>query len=209
MATPKIGMIVRSFSSSPVGQQMVKPPIQIFGLDGRYATALFSGASKMKALDAAEKDLIKIQTELKKDAKLNDYLINPSIKKNIKVEAIKAAAKQTSLSAPVTNLLSLMAENNRLKNLNGTINAFKQIMAAARGEVPCEITTAKPLDAGVLKELEGALKGFLKSNQKILLTTKIDPSIIGGMVVTIGDKYVDMSIASKVRKYSKIIADSA
>lgn len=46
------------------------------------------------------------QSQLKKDAKLNDYLINPSIKKNIKVEAIKAAAKQTNMSAPVTNLLS-------------------------------------------------------------------------------------------------------
>ena len=40
-------------------------------------------------------------------------------------------------------IIGLMAENNRLKNLNGTINAFKQIMAAVRGEVPCEITTAK------------------------------------------------------------------
>lgn len=202
-------MIARSFSSSAVRDQMIKPPIQIFGMEGRYATALYSGASKMKALDAAEKDLVNIQAQLKNDVKLNDYLINPSIKKNIKVDAIKAAAKQTSMSAPVTNLLSLMAENNRLKLLNGTINAFKQIMAAARGEVTCEVTTAKPLDAALLKEIEGALKGFVKSNQKILLSTKIDPSIIGGMLVTIGDKYVDMSIASKVRKYSKIIGDSA
>lgn len=61
----------------------------------------------------------------------------------------------------------------------------------------------------MLKDVEAALKGFLKSNQKILVSTKIDPNIIGGMIVTIGDKYVDMSIASKVRKYSKIIGDSA
>lgn len=206
---PEPSATVRSFSSSAVRQELVKPPIQIFGLEGRYATALYSGASKMKSLDSVEKDLIGIQAQLKKDGKLIDYLINPSIKKSVKVEAIKAAAKQTNLSAPTANLLSLMAENNRLKNLNGTINAFKQIMAAARGEVPCEIITAKPLDASVLKEVEGALKGFLKSNEKILLTTKTDPEIMGGLIVSIGDKYIDMSIATKVRKYSKIIAESA
>ena len=188
---------------------MVKPPIQIFGLDGRYATALFSGASKMKALDSVEKDLINLQAQMKKDVKLNDYLINPSIQKTVKVEAIKFAAKQTNMSAPVANLLSLMAENGRLKNLNGVINAFKQIMAAVRGEVPCEITTAKPLDGALLKDLEAALKGFLKPNQKILLSSKTDPSIIGGMIVSIGDKYVDMSIATKVKKYSRMISDSA
>lgn len=60
-----------------------------------------------------------------------------------------------------------------------------------------------------MKDVEGALKGFLKSNQKLLITTKTDPAIIGGMIVSIGDKYVDMSIASKIRKYSKIIAESA
>lgn len=67
----------------------------------------------------------------------------------------------------------------------------------------------QPLDAAAMKDVEGALKGFLKSNQKLLITTKTDPAIIGGMVVSIGDKYVDMSIASKIRKYSKIIAESA
>ncbi|KAK3912443.1 ATP synthase subunit O, mitochondrial [Frankliniella fusca] len=210
MATPRIGMTVRSFSSSSaVRQAMVKPPIQIFGLEGRYATALFSGASKQKTLDAVEKDLTGLQSQLKNDPKLIDYLLNPSIKKTVKVAAIQAAAKQMNMSASTANLLSLMAENNRLKNLNGTINAFKQIMAAVRGEVPCEITSAKPLDAATLKEIEGALKGFLKSNQKTLISTKTDPSIIGGLIISIGDKYCDMSIASKVRKYSKIIAESA
>lgn len=188
---------------------MIKPPIQIFGLEGRYATALFSGASKMKALDAVEKDLTSIKAQLKADPKLNDYLMNPSIKKAVKMEAILAASKKLSYSAPTANLLNLMAENNRLKHLSGTITAFTRIMAAARGEVVCEVTTAKALDAAAVKEVEGALKGFLKSGQKLLLTTKVDPTIMGGMIVNFEDKYVDMSIASKIKKYSKIIAESA
>jgi F-type H+-transporting ATPase subunit O len=54
-------------------------------------------------------------------------------------------------------------------------------------------------------ELETALKSFLKQGQKLLLTVKVDPAIIGGLVVSIGDKYVDMSIASKIKKYTDVI----
>ena len=63
----------------------------------------------------------------------------------------------------------------------------------------------QPLDAAMKTELESALKAFLKGNQKLLLTVKVDPAIIGGMVVSIGDKYVDMSIATKIKKYTDII----
>jgi F-type H+-transporting ATPase subunit O len=52
---------VRAFSSSSAAQQMVKPPIQIYGLNGRYATALYSAASKDKKLDAVEKELASLQ----------------------------------------------------------------------------------------------------------------------------------------------------
>ena len=55
-------------------------------------------------------------------------------------------------------------------------------MAAHRGEVVCTVTTAKPLAAGMAEEVEGALKGFLKANEKALITYKVDPSIVGGMV---------------------------
>lgn len=63
----------------------------------------------------------------------------------------------------------------------------------------------QPLDDALKTELEAALKSFLKQGQKLLLTVKVDPEIIGGMVVSIGDKYVDMSIATKVKKYTEII----
>jgi F-type H+-transporting ATPase subunit O len=63
----------------------------------------------------------------------------------------------------------------------------------------------QPLDDASKTELEAALKSFLKQGEKLLLTVKVDPEIIGGMIVSVGDKYVDMSIASKVKKYTDII----
>ncbi|KAJ8883561.1 hypothetical protein PR048_015405 [Dryococelus australis] len=63
----------------------------------------------------------------------------------------------------------------------------------------------QPLDETQRKDLEAALKGFMKQGQTLLLTSKVDPAILGGMIVSIGDKYIDMSIASKVKKYSELI----
>lgn len=113
----------------------MKPPIQIFGIEGRYATALYSAASKQKTLDAVEKDLIKFQSSLKSDIKLKEFVENPTIKRSVKASALKAVADKISLKAESGNLLQVLAENGRLENLDNVINAFKTIMAAHRGEV--------------------------------------------------------------------------
>lgn len=82
-------------------------------------------------------------------------------------------------------------------------------MAANRGEVVCEVITANPLDADTKAKLESTLKRLLKKGQTILLTTKVDPSIIGGMIVSVGDKYIDMSVASKIKMYTDLILSPA
>lgn len=116
-------------------QQLVKPPIQIFGIDGRYATALYSAASKQKTLEAVEKDLVKFQSTLKTDTRLKEFIINPIIKRQLKAEALKTIATKVSLSPQTSNLLQVLAENGRLQNLENIISAFKAIMSAHRGEV--------------------------------------------------------------------------
>ena len=101
-------------------------------------------------------------------------------------------------------------------------------MAAHRGEGVCSVTTAKALDAAMQKEVEGAVKGFLKGNEKALINYSVDPSIIGGMVsrsnlfiiisvfnififqvISVGDKFCDMSMSSKLKKYSELIKGAA
>jgi F-type H+-transporting ATPase subunit O len=137
---------------------MVKPPVQVFGLEGRYACALFSAASKQKSLDAVEKDLIALQTSMQSNPNFRDMLINPTIKRSLKASALKDAAKTINWAPATVNLLELMAENGRLKKLNTVINHYRLIMSAHRGEVICEVTTAKPLDNSQRKDLENSLK---------------------------------------------------
>lgn len=68
---------------------MIKPPVQVFGLEGRYASALYSAATKNKTLDAVEKELTSFQKSMKADPKLKEFLINPTYKRDLKVDALK------------------------------------------------------------------------------------------------------------------------
>lgn len=206
MATSKFAMLARSLSTSSGVNQLVKPPVQIFGIEGRYAAALYSAATKKKTLEQVEKELVKFQGFMKTDLKLREFIMDPSIKRSLKVKGLTAVAGKAALCPESTNFLLTLAENGRLKKINNVINAFKTIMAAHRGEVTCEVITAKDLDAAQKQKLEAVLKTFVKGNQTIQLTTKTDPTIIGGMVVSIADRYVDMSVASKIKKYTEILS---
>lgn len=135
----------------------VKPPIQLFGLEGRYATALYSAATKLKQLDSVEKELSQVQSAMKQKPKLREAIVSPIINRKVMEATIRDVGKAANLSAATTNLLSLLAENGRLKKLDGVINAFKQLMAAHRGEVVCAIKTARPLTDAQRKTLQGVL----------------------------------------------------
>jgi len=198
-------ILSRKFSVSASVNKLAKAPIQLFGIDGRYATALYSAATKEKQLDAVEKDLKDISQLYKKKGKVTDYLISPSFKRTEKKELLTSTLAKTKASKLTGNFLGLLAENGRLNKLEGIITAFATLMSAHRGEVICHVTTAKALDGPLQQELEAALKSFAKSGQSILITKTVDPSIVGGLIVSIGDKYCDMSTASKIKKYSDII----
>lgn len=150
-----VSLQTRAMSS---GAQMVKPPVQVFGLEGRYATALYSAATKLKQLDQVEKDLLAFQATLKQDKKLRESVVSPIVNKKTMGVALKESAEKLRWAPATGNLLGLMADNGRLNSLDGVINAFSIIMAAHRGEVVCEVISAKPLDSSQSKQLEGALK---------------------------------------------------
>lgn len=136
----------------------IKPPIQIFGLEGRYASALYSAATKLKQLESVEKELTEVQSAIKKNQRLKDVLISPIVARPVLIASLKDFAEKAKISSATSNLLQLLAENGRLKKIDGIVNAFKTIMAAHRGEVVCEVTSARELDGGQRKNLEEALK---------------------------------------------------
>jgi len=197
---------VRKLStSSAVRTKLVTPPVYVFGIEGRYAHALYSAATKEKKLEVVEKDIKDIQGLLKKDVRFAEFVADPTIKRNEKRDTISAALKKKNYSNITVNLFGALAENGRLNRLNSVVGAFEKIMSAHRGEVQCTVTTAKALDPAMLTDLKTALQSFLQKGEVLQLETKVDPALIGGMVVNIGDKYVDMSMATKIKTYTNVI----
>lgn len=145
---------VRSMSSSAAA---VKPPIQLFGLEGRYATALYTASTKMNQLQNVETELLEVQNAIKQKPKLREVIISPIINRTLLQSTLKDVGVKAKLSSATTNLLVLLAENGRLTKIDGVINAFKQLMSAHRGEVVCEVTTARPLSDGQRKDLQNVL----------------------------------------------------
>uniref|UniRef100_A0A3Q2P9A6 ATP synthase peripheral stalk subunit OSCP, mitochondrial n=1 Tax=Fundulus heteroclitus TaxID=8078 RepID=A0A3Q2P9A6_FUNHE len=209
MAAHMLGQQARLFSTSvirPVAK-LVKPPIQVYGVEGRYATALFSAASKQKKLDQVEQELGKVSV-LIKEPKIAGIVMNPHVKRSIKQKTFHDALTKAKVSPITINLLNVLADNGRLTKTADVITAFGKMMSAHRGEVICSVTTAQPLDQASLAELKVALNGFLQKGETIKLETKSDPSIMGGMIVSIGEKYVDMSTKTKIQKLTKLIREA-
>ncbi|MBN3277398.1 ATPO synthase, partial [Polyodon spathula] len=90
----------------------------------------------------------------------------------------------------------------------GVEGRYATALTAHRGEVLCSITTTQPLDEASLAELKNALNGFLQKGETLQLETKSDPSVLCRMIVSIGNKYVDMSTKTKIQKLTKIMRET-
>ncbi|XP_035228177.1 ATP synthase subunit O, mitochondrial-like [Stegodyphus dumicola] len=137
-------IFVRQLSTTPLRQAaMIKPPVPVFGVEGRYATALYSAAMKEKKLDAVEKDIKDLKVLLKQDVKFAEFVMNPLLKVNVKKDALAKIFSKKNYTPLTLNLLVALAENGRLKTLLPIIDCFNGVMSSIRGEVLCRIVSAK------------------------------------------------------------------
>ncbi|RKP24118.1 OSCP/delta subunit of ATPase, partial [Syncephalis pseudoplumigaleata] len=118
------------------------PPLMLHGIDGRYASALFTAAAKKNALDAVEGDLNRLKTAIEKDKDVQSFLGNPTIGRVQKRQGVDALLKKGKYSEVTTNLFNLLAENGRLSETTKIIGAYQSLMMAHRGEVLAVITSA-------------------------------------------------------------------
>ncbi|RKP38978.1 OSCP/delta subunit of ATPase [Dimargaris cristalligena] len=185
----------------------IQVPLALHGIEGRYATALYTAAAKKNVLPQVEADLTKLMSTIEKDAKLRQFLENPILGKRIKKEGLQSLAKAQNYNAVTTNFLDVLAENSRMAEASKVIGAYNSLMAAHRGEVQVTVTSSKALSANQLNKLKTSLtKGNLVPDAKSLtVNNKVNPSIVGGLIIEFGDKTIDMSLASRLAKLDKLL----
>ena len=149
-------------------------PLVLHGIDGRYATAIYSAAVRKNNLDKVADELVALKPFLK-DPKIKYFLETPTIDRSKKLEGVKLIQNKIGLSETVSNFLNVLAENGRLKNTEQIVGAFESIMTAHRNELEVEVTTASEIDSKTLTKVKEILskKQLMGGNKKLLIKTRV------------------------------------
>lgn len=168
----------------------------VSGIAGRYATALFELADEANDLDGVEKDMIALGEALDDSADLRDLVTSPVYSRSEQGAAMAAIAEKMELSQLTRNVLGLMATKRRLFVLDGMIDGYRALLAAKRGEVEAEVTSAAKLSDAQVKALSEKLKASV--GKDVALKLSVDERLIGGMIVKVGSRMIDTSIRAKL-----------
>lgn len=170
-------------------------------LAGRYASALFELAAEAGTVTAVESDLETLAQALAESADLRSLTTNPQIGRGAQGAAIEAVAGTLGLSDLTRKFLGTLAANRRLAQLGNVVRAFRAIAAAQRGEVSAEVTSAHALTDAQIDQLKTKLTA--REGRTVKLTTKVDPDLLGGLVVTMGSKRIDGSIRTRLNSLAQ------
>jgi len=169
----------------------------VFGMAGRYATALFELALENKAVDAVKKDLDQFDALIAGSTDLNRLVRSPVFDADEQLKALSAILAKAGISGLAANFLRVITTNRRLFAVRDMIRAYRALVARHKGEVTAHVTVAEKLNDAHLDALKSALKS-VTSGKDIDLDVRIDPAIIGGLIVQVGSRMVDSSLRTKL-----------
>jgi len=168
----------------------------VSGVSGRYATALFELARDEKSIDAVKADLDRFDAMLGESADLKRLVRSPVFSANAQSKALAAVLDKAAITGIAANFLKVLTRNRRLFAISDVIRAFRALVAKFRGEATADVTVAERLSDRSLDALKTALKTV--TGKDVALNVKVDPAMIGGLVVKLGSRMVDSSLRTKL-----------
>jgi F-type H+-transporting ATPase subunit delta len=163
---------------------------------GRYAQALFDLAEDNGVIDAVRADLASLKAAWLESADLRRLATSPVIGSEDQAKGLLAVAEKAKFNTVTRNLLGLVAANGRSADLPAVIAGFEALYASKAGVVAAEIVSAVELTAAQSKKIQSELRAALGRDPE--LTTRVDPSILGGLKVKVGSKLFDASLKTKL-----------
>jgi F-type H+-transporting ATPase subunit delta len=163
---------------------------------GRYATALFELAQETNAIDAVKADLDRFEALVAESPDLARLVRSPVFSAAEQLQALEVVLQRAGIGGLAAKFLKLVTSNRRLFAMRDIARAFRELVDQYKGEATAEVTVAERLKDEHVEALRAALKAV--SGKNVDLAIKIDPSIIGGLVVKLGSRMVDSSLRSKL-----------
>ena len=177
------------------------------GLAGRYAVALFELAREQGALDVVAGDLHSLREMLAESADLERLIRSPVLSREEQGRALTALAERAGFAPLTRQFLGLLAHKRRLFALPDVIEAYDAMLAEQRGEVGAEVVSALPLSPEQLESMERQLADAV--GQTVKLSTAVDPSLLGGLIVRVGSRMIDASIRTKLHQLELALKGAA
>lgn len=163
---------------------------------GRYAAALFEIAKDERQLSQVESDVKAFQAMLDESEDLRRLVRSPVISSENQAKALKALLQRAGVSGLTANFLSLIARSRRLFAVADMLKNFRALLAIERGEVNADVASAHPLGADQMNALKDALKAQV--GKDVQINTRVDPGLLGGLVVKVGSRMIDSSLRTKL-----------
>ena len=175
---------------------MAAEDTSVSGVSGRYATALFELARDQNVVDEVKADLDKFDVLLNDSADLKRLVRSPVFAADAQSRALSAVLDKAGIAGIAANFLKVLTANRRLFVVADVIRASRALVAKFKGETTADVTVAEALSDKNLDALKVALKSV--TGKDVALNVKVDPSIIGGLVVKLGSRMVDGSLRTKL-----------
>jgi F-type H+-transporting ATPase subunit delta len=169
----------------------------VSGMAGRYARALFELALDAKSVDAVKADIENFDAMIAESADLLRLVRSPVFGAEEQTKALCAVLSKAGIGGLAANFLMFVASNRRLFAVRDMIRDFRKLVARWKGEVTAEVTVAEKLSDARLDEIKNTLKS-ITGEKAVDLHIKIDPAIIGGLMVKLGSRMVDSSLRTKL-----------
>ncbi|MBM08733.1 MAG: F0F1 ATP synthase subunit delta [Magnetovibrio sp.] len=166
------------------------------GLAGRYATALFELSDEEKQLDQVASDLNAIKSMLSNSEDLRRFIQSPVVAREDQQKAMQALLQEAGIGQLTRNLIGVVVDNRRLHSLSSIIDGYFSLLAKARGETTAEVISANSLSKAQQDAIMVSLKREMGS--KVTLETRVDETLLGGIIVKIGSKMIDTSLKTKL-----------
>ena len=171
----------------------------------RYARAFFDIAAEENRYEGYYDELVKFYSAIDQSSDFKEFLANPMFNNEDKKAVVKTILERVSLSGTSANFLNLLADKQRIGILGDIVQCYRELMDNALRKVRVQVKTAFPLSG----ELSNSLLTNLETltNKKVEMTIEEDRSLLGGIVVQVGDTLYDGSIRSQLNNIRNLLGE--